>query len=183
MLIDMTDDEKRLWEQIVHYWTHDVKEYGGVSEKWRSDKIGQKQRALMNSLLTRGAIPQHRLKWVDDPDFFIGSSKSRFQCFSENFGAADDRVFEHPQWYSVGYLPFFVGVISLPDHVVEEFREDADRRWLNAYEMGLKYRQIAKSLGLPRNKIAEEFHKLALDCGYDAYACRSIRDAIFKHLR
>ena len=131
----------------------------------------------------REAIPNHRLKWVDDPEFCVGSQSSRFEISRDNFGLPDDRIFEHPHWYALGHLPFFLGVISLPEHVVEDFRKDAERRWLNAYEMGQKYRQIAKSLVLPKNKTAEEFHELALDCGYEAHVCRATRDAIFKHLR
>jgi len=52
----------------------------------------------------------------------------------------------------------------------------------NGYDMGVKYRGVAKSLKLPKQS-AEEFFKLALDCGYDHYDCRSIRDIIFKSLK
>ena len=52
----------------------------------------------------------------------------------------------------------------------------------NAYDMGMKYRAMAKSMKLPK-KAAEEFFKLSLDCGYDAYDCRSIREIIHKYLR
>ena len=147
-----------------------------------SDKIGQKQRALTNRLIKRKAIPAHRFKWMEDPDFFIGSKRSRLQVFSENFGASDDRIFEHPHWYAMGYLPFLVGVISLPERVVEEFRGDPTNRMNNAYDMGMKYRAMAKSMKLPK-KAADEFFKLSLDCGYDAYDCRSIREIIHKYLK
>jgi hypothetical protein len=182
MLVEMTDEEKLLWSQIVHYWNDEFSHITGHSDTWDTGQIGQKQRALMNSLLERKAIPIHRFKWLDDPDFFICSKKSRFQVFRDNFGATDDRIFEHPHWYSNGYLPFLVGVISLPDQVVEAFRADAERRMNNGYDMGMKYRAVAKSLRLPK-KSAEEFFKLALDCGYDHYDCRSIRDIIHKHLK
>ena len=182
MLVEMNDKEKRLWDEIVHYWTCEFSHPRGHNEKWDTDKIGEKQRALTNSLIKRKAIPAHRFKWMEDPDFFIGSKKSRLQVFSENFGASDDRIFEYPHWYAMGYLPFLVGVISLPDHVVEQFRRDAESRMNNAYDMGMKYRGLAKSLKLPK-KAAEEFFKLALDCGYDPYDCRSIRDIIHRHLK
>lgn len=181
MLVEMTEEEKRLWDQIVHYWQNDFRPITGHSEKWKIDQIGEKQRALMNSLVKRKAIPAHRFKWIEDANFFIGSKRSRLQVFSENFGATDDRIFEHPHWYSMGYLPFLVGVISLPDRVVEEFRADAEHRMNNGYDMGMKYRGVAKSLKLPK-KAAEEFFKLALDCGYDHYDCRSIRDIIHSYL-
>ena len=67
MLIEMTDDEKLLWGQIVHYWNNDFNHITGHSDKWKTDQIGRKQRALMNSLLERKAIPAHRFKWLDDP--------------------------------------------------------------------------------------------------------------------
>ena len=182
MLIAMNEDENILWTQIVNYWTNDYGKPFGHSDKWDTDKIGQRQRTLTNSLLKRNAIPAHRLKWLDDADYFIGSKKSRLQVFSENFGAFDDRIFEHPHWYFMGYLPFLVGVISLPGQVAEEFRTDARRKTNNGYDIGMKYRGIAKSLKLPK-KSAEEFYKLALDCDYDHYDCRTIRDIIFKYLK
>ena len=52
---------------------------------------------------------------MEDPNFLVGSKKSRLQTFSENYGAADDRIFSHPHWYSNGDLPFLVAVISRPD--------------------------------------------------------------------
>lgn len=182
MLVEMNEEEKYLWDQIVNYWQREFNHVTGHSEKWKTGGIGEKQRALMNSLLKRKAIPAHRFKWLDDADYFIGSKRSRFQVFSENFGAADDRVFGHPHWYSNGYLPFLVGVISLPDQVVEEFRTDAKNRMNNGYDMGMKYRGVAKSHKLSK-KSAEEFFKLALDCGYDHYDCRTIRDIIYKYLK
>jgi hypothetical protein len=182
MLIDMTEQEKELWGQITHYWENEFRLDWGHSDKWDADKIGQKQRRLMNSLLERAAIPKHRFKWLDDPAYVVGLKRSRMQMFCENFGASDDRIFEHPHWYSQGYLPFLVGVIDLPDRVIEEFRSDAENRMNNGYDMGMKYRSLAKSLRLPK-KSAEEFFKLALDCGYDEYDCRSIRDIIYKHLK
>lgn len=182
MLVVMTEQEEELWGQITHYWENEFKPVSGHSDKWDTNEIGKKQRRLMISLLKRGAIPKHRFKWLDDPAFMIGSKKSRMQIFCGNFGASDARVFEHPHWYSQGYLPFLVGVIALPERVIEEFRSDADDRMNNGYDMGMKYRAVAKSLGLPK-KSAEEFFKLALDCGYDQYDCRSIRDIIHTHLR
>src|SRR5262249_54035492 len=127
------------------YWQNEFKPIIGHSEKWETDKVGEKQRALTVSLLKRKAVPVHRLKWLEDPNFFIGSKKSRLQTFSENYGAADDRIFSHPHWYSNGYLPFLVGVIWLPERVIEEFREDARSRMNNGYDMGMKYRAVAKS--------------------------------------
>ena len=182
MLVQTNEEEKRLWDQNVGYWTNDYDKVIGHSQKWDTDKIGERQRALTVSLLKRDAIPLHRFKWLDDPNFLIGSKKPRLQIFSENFGASDDRIFAYPHWYSMGHLPFLVGVFLLPDHVVEGFRADAGNRMNNGYDMGMRYRAIAKSLRLPK-KSAEEFIKLALDCGYDHYDCRSIRDIVFRYLK
>jgi hypothetical protein len=183
MLVEMTTEEKRLWDEIRNYWEGEFDRNRGHSDKWDTDAIGRKQRELTRSLMDRKAIPPHRFEWLKNPEFMVGSKKSRLEMFCENFRASDDRIFEHPHWYSMRYLPFLVGVIGLPDRVVEEFRTDADHRTMNGgYEMGMKYRTMAKSLGLPK-KSADEFHKLALDCGYQADDCRTIRDMIFKHLR
>lgn len=182
MILEMNAKEKRLWDQIVAYWSNEFGRPFGHSDARKSEEIGQKQRALTMSLLKRGAIPARRLRWVDSPDFFIGSKKSRLKVFCDNFRAHDDRIFEHPHWYSQGYLPFLVGVISLPEAVIEEFRADAANTMNNTYEMGMKYRRIARSDGLPK-KCADEFFKLAVDCGYHADDCRAIRDIIFRYLR
>ena len=183
MLIAMTKEEQALWDQICNYWSNEFNRMSGHSEKWHSEKIGEKQRELMVRLVRRDAIPAHRFAWLYDPEHVVGLSKSRWAIFCENFGASDERVFEHPHWFAGGYLPFLVGVINLPVRVVEEFRSDAEyRTGHSGYEMGMKYRSVAKSLGLTKSS-AEEFQKLALDCGYSAPECRTIRDIIFKHLK
>lgn len=183
MLVEMNADEKALWDEIRAYWEGDFDRIRGHSDKWKADGIGRKQRTLTRSLMDRKAIPAHRFEWLKNPEFVVGSKKSRLEIFCENFGASDDRIFEHPHWYSMGYLPFLVGMIRLPDRVVEEFRREAEHRTMNGgYEMGMKFRAMAKSLGLGKGS-ADEFHKLALDCGYQADDCRTIRDIIFRHLR
>lgn len=52
----------------------------------------------------------------------------------------------------------------------------------NGYDIGMKYRAVAKSLGLPK-KAAEESFKLAADRGYDHHDCHAIRDIIHRRLK
>jgi hypothetical protein len=184
MMIELTTDEKLLWDQIHHFWTYEYNTLSsGWHSKWKDGQIGVKQRDLTLSIRKRNAVPERRWRWVTDPEFNIGGSKSFLDVFMHNMGCSVEGVFEHAHWYSEGFLPFLLGVIKLPDAVVDEFRKDRERGGLSPYEMGQKYRQKAKSLGMDKSKVADEFHKLAADCDYHPTSCRSIRDAIFKHLR
>ena len=176
MNIFLTDREQVLWNAISAC-------FNGPSDgaNFRQDGIGQKQRELITSLLKREVIPARRWKWLMDPSFLVGSNKSRWEIFKENSGRSDESAFELPDW-GIRYLPFLLGIIDLPEPVIAEFRSDAGKSMTNGYEIGMKYRSVAKNYHLEKRH-AEEFFKLALDCDFDPGSCRTIRDIIFKHLR
>jgi hypothetical protein len=83
----------------------------------------------------------------------------------------------------MGYLPFYVGVFDLPASIETEFRKDVEHPMgRDTYDLGRKYRVLAKQSGVTKQQ-SEEFHRLALDCGFDATDCRAIRDAVFRYLK
>ena len=85
------------------------------------------------------------------------------------------------------YLRYFVYGPDLPKPVIEAFQQkvvDCGNPFTSGDSITVRdfARQLTRSHGLRAGNAAEEFHKLALDCGLDAGDARSVRDAV-KNLR
>lgn len=182
MDIELTEEEKGWWDNIRAYFSNRELMRRDSGEFLR-DQIGEQQVFLTKSLFDRESIPQRRLEWLTNADFFVGKSKkSRWGMICHNAGYKKAHlIFRLPFW-GERYLPFFLGIIDLPQELIDQFRKDASNRMNNGYDMGQMYRGVAKAYNLKKDD-AEEFYKLAVDCGYDHYDCRTIRNAIFTYLR
>ena len=127
----------------------------------------------MRSLFDRKAVPAVRLRYFTDPDYNVGLRKSRLQVFESN-GTIGDAIFGHGNFLK--YLKYFIHGPDLPRSVLEGFCElidrDDDRDRSRAY-----VRAQIRSNNLERRAAAEEFYKLALECGLDEPFARSLRDA------
>lgn len=176
--VQLTDSEKNLLTQLDFgaSWTkHDA-------EKARAG--GEAACELMKSLISRGAIPKIRVRWFVDSDYNIGGrGKSRKQVFERN-GTRGESIFRHPHFLK--YLRYFIYGPDLPASVIQDFEgkvvscgrvSPSDVIPLANYA-----RQQARAFGLDPSVAAEEFFKLALECGLDASDAGSIRSTV-KRLR
>lgn len=134
---------------------------------------------LANLLLTREAIPDIRIRFFTDPEFNIGTEKSRLQVF-ESDGVTGYTIFRDPRF--LDHLHYFIYGPNLPDQVMAEFCNLAyPYEYISGGDVE-DLRELARSLTREHNLIprdaACEFFKLALECKMDVYSARSIRDAV-----
>ncbi len=107
---------------------------------------------------------------LPDPDPATGPSRG-------------DAIFRRPHF--VKYLRYFVYGPDLPKPVIEAFQQkviDCGTPFTSGDSITLRdfARHLTRSHGLAAGDAAEEFYKLALDCGLDAGDARSVRDVVKK---
>jgi len=143
-------------------------------------KVFERAGALMELLLTRNAIPAHRLDWFTQPEHYIGGhGSSREQWFRSNAQPGTD-IYRHPSFLK--YLQYFIYGPDLPQPVVAAFEAEVeDCGMITSGDMPrlAKFaRQQARSHGLDPKKACEEYYKLSLELGLDPDEARSIRDGV-----
>ena len=141
---------------------------------------GETACALTKGLLARDAIPEARLNWFLDPEYNIGGrGLSRRQIFERN-GTCGDDICRHPHF--LPYLWYFMNGARLPAPAIEALVDEVERCGQvtsgDVVPLGKFARQLARRHRLDGREAAEEFYKLALDCGLWTPYARSIRDAV-----
>lgn len=136
--------------------------------------------ALTESLLERDAIPEVRLLYFTDPERNPGArGKSRQQIFEKN-GTSGTAIFAHGNFLK--YLEYFIYGPNLPPSIIAKFRETMSfSGYLTAGDINDLVpgaRAAVRSAGLNPHYAAEEFHKLALECGAMPSSAESIRKSI-----
>jgi hypothetical protein len=151
------------------------------ADSWKAS--GDAMQELMASLLERNAIPLARRKFLTDPAYFIGGhGLSHLGVFEKN-GTRGDDVFRHPHFAK--YLRYFLYGPDLPRPVIEQFQGKVAACGSpftsgDAITVADFARQITRSRNLEPQVSAEEFYKLALDCGLDAGDARAVRDSAMR---
>ena len=136
--------------------------------------------ALTESLLKREAIPEVRLLYFTDPEHNPGGrGKSRQQIFEKN-GTSGEEIYAHPHFLK--YLEYFIYGPNLPSSIVAKFKETMSfSGYLTAGDIDdlvPDARASVRSARLSPHDAAEEFHKLALECGAMPSSAESIRKSI-----
>jgi len=172
--IELTENEQHLVSQI------DFHPSGSYNrDSWQP--IADAMLELMRSLLERNAIPEARKKFFTDPSYNIGGhGLSRLQVFEKN-GTRGDDIFRHGNF--VKYLRYFVFGPDLTAPVIQAFQEkvrDCGEPFTSGDVITVAEfaRQLTRSHRLDSRQAADEFYKLALDCGLDADCARSIRESV-----
>lgn len=168
--IHLTAHEQELLEKILFDWTdHD---------QLRSSL--DPMAALSESLLARGVIPVARFRYFNDPECNPGGrGKSRQDIFERN-GTCGDEIMEHPNFLK--YLQYFIFGPNLPSSVICQFKEMAKfSGHLTASDLsdlvpGAK--AVVRSEQLIPAQAAEEFYKLALECGAMPSSADIIRNSV-----
>lgn len=175
--IELTERETALVLQI----DFDPSATSHNAGSWRA--IADAMEELMRSLLGRNAIPEARRRFFEDPGYFIGGrGLSHLQVFEKN-GTCGPAIFRHGNFLK--YLRYFVFGPDLPKPIIETFQQkviDCGEPFSSgdSITVGDLARQLTRSHGLEAGTAAEEFYKLALDCGLDASKARFVRDAVKK---
>jgi hypothetical protein len=175
LAIKLTENEKGLVSQIDFH----VSDGRHNADSWRP--IADAMHELMVSLLQRNAIPETRMKFFNDPTYFIGGhGLSHLQVFEKN-GTRGDAIFRHGNFAK--YLRYFLYGPDLSQSIIDDFHQkiaDCGETFTSrdALAVGDSARQSTRAHGLNPRDAAEEFYKLALDCGLDADDARLIRDRV-----
>lgn len=172
--VELTSEEKELIGKI------DFNPLSGIHNQdyWRA--VGSAAHKLMESLIARSAIPEVRTKFFTDPAFNIGGrGRSRAQIFEQR-GIRGNAIFRHRDFLK--YLHYFLYGPDLPAPAIEGFRQKIAACGPitsgDIIPLGDLARHLTRAQGLDARRAAEEFFKLALDCGLDVSTARSIRDAV-----
>lgn len=173
--IKLTAEEKALVAQIDF---NPASSEGHEPGYWKA--VGEAALRLMKSLIARKAIPEVRMRYFSDADFNVGGrGRSRAQIFEKN-GTRGEAIFRHPHFLK--YLHYFLCGPDLPPSVIKAFRKKiSDIGFVTSSDiipLGAFGRQMARANRLDASDPAEEFFKLALDCGLELYEARSIRDSV-----
>jgi hypothetical protein len=135
-----------------------------------AQRNGELAVTLMTALLLRGAIPEVRLKYFDDPAYRTGRTKGSYrQLFERNKTVGDD-IFRHPNF--LRHLRYFLFGADLPDDVIEAFSGKALAYGhvgpSDALELGTLGKDLTRKNNLAvrvgAHEVAEDFYRLALDC-------------------
>jgi hypothetical protein len=135
---------------------------------------------LLRSLVDRGGIPAHRLRYWDDPAYNSDRSKlSRNELFRRN-GGDKESPFIHPNF--IPHLRYILYGADLPASAMAQFKETVgDPEWVSygdALELGKQARALVRRHGLQPNTASEEFFKLSLDLGLSADEAHRIRETV-----
>jgi hypothetical protein len=133
-------------------------------------------------LVERKAIPEHRMSYLNDPDYNPGSGKtSRLEPFLRNAGDIE-KVVRHPHF--LPYLHYFIYGADLPAALKLEFSKKAEDYWVKPSELAKLARQLVRKYDIERPplnyRLKDVFYQLALDCGCDEGTARWVRDAVMK---
>ncbi len=174
--IDLTDEERSLFGQIAFDWDFRQQDAEGFARN--SETVAQ----LISALLERNAIPEHRLKYFTDPGYRKGRIKgSRRDLFRRN-GRSDEEILRHAHFLE--HARYFVCGPDLPDALTTEFREAVRRcgqvSSSDAIDLANLARRQVRAFGLAPHDVAEEYFKLALDCGVWVSYALHIEDRVRK---
>lgn len=168
--IVLTDEEQALFLSIKFNWqSHD---------ELRCSL--EPMRLLALSLFERSAIPQIRIAYFTDPNFNPGGrGKSREETFESN-GTSGDEILRHPHFLK--YLEYFLCGPMLPSVAIDTFKREA---LCSGYLTGGDIndltpfaRSCVRSNGLDPHVAADEFFKLAIECGAGPCYADTVRKSV-----
>lgn len=136
--------------------------------------------ALTEMLLKRQAIPNIRLLYFTDPERNpSGRGRSREQIFESN-GTVGDEIIAHPSFLS--HLKYFVYGPNLPADTIRTFKEATSCSGYltgsDVLDLILTAKAVVRSWPLEPYIAAEEFFKLALECGAMPSSANELRKSI-----
>ena len=170
MKIELTEREAALAAKI------EARKENHEPDAW--DGVVSAMTELWRSLTQREAIPAARWQFFNDPECYIGGhGRSHRQTVEINNKGPFYTSTAFPR-----YLHYFIHGPNLPVSVAVALQKRIDDcsppfNGTDALEVAAYARQLCRSHGLG-NRDADEFYKLALDCGLDPDYARTVRDSV-----
>lgn len=139
---------------------------------------------LTTSLVERKGIPEHRVRYFTDGEFYPGGrGKSRQDSFVKH-GNDHDETLRHPHFLK--YLRYFIHGADLPATIIRQYTDAVEEcRMVSSGDipvLGAKARNMARTHRLEGSAAADEFFKLSLDLGLSTGQSARIRESV-KQLR
>ena len=174
--IELSDEEKALVEAIDLRMSHSNHDEGHTAYKANQRPI----LALLESLNERGAIPEERLKYWNDPDYYAGRLKASHKGVVERNGCTGQEIYTHPHF--IPYLRYFLFGADLPDAVIAKFEgKVGNPDWVTSSDIlpiGKGARDLARQYRLDRAHAPEEFFRLCLDMGLGLSTATSVMRSV-----
>lgn len=178
--IELTEEEKALVEAIDFRVSHPKHDEGHAAYQANKHPI----LVLLKSLDARGAIPQERLNYWNDPTYNTGRLKASNKGMFERNGCTGQDIYTHPHF--IPYLRYFLFGAELPEVVIAAFEgKVGNPDWVTSSDIvpiGKCARDLARQHRLDRAHAPEEFFKLCLDMGLGLSTAVSVMRAV-KQLR
>lgn len=174
--IDLNEIEMALLEEVQPLFAGELLNLDYDDCQRRLDAMGE----LTSSLLERHAIGKARLRYLDDPETYIGGhGKSRRQELELN-GTFGQSIYYHPHF--IPHLEYFLIGPKLPTAVIVEFQKLVTPNFTSGDLKPLTTwcRTKARSIGGQASTLAEEFLKLAIESGLGIHYAVMVRDAVKK---
>ncbi|MBP2434094.1 hypothetical protein [Bradyrhizobium elkanii] len=175
--IELTQDERALLEQI----DFDLSSHEDQNLLTNAKPVG----ALMDSLIKRDGLPYHRISWFIDPAYHRKGAKHSRQGMFERNGIVGRNIFYHPSFLE--HLHYFIYGANLPTAVIDRFsffvsqNQPVSRR--NVRDVANFADDLASKFRIDFYEAADEFFKLALDCGVHLDWAQYIHDHVSKNER
>lgn len=135
---------------------------------------------LARSILLRRAVPDHRLRYFNDPAYHPGGrNKSRRDNWHAN-GNSDAEILRSNNF--LPFLRYFIYGPDMPAALIAEYKARVDACGMvtsgDIVPLGKFARELWRRYG--KRYDAEDFHQLALECGLSASRAGNIHDAVKK---
>lgn len=159
--IDLTPEEQVLLNAI------DLRDTHADHDEGRAAHLANRQPvlALLQSLDEREAIPDERLNYWLEPEYYTGRHKTSHKGMFERNGCTGEDIYIHPHF--LPYFRYFLFGVDLPEEVVERFEERVDECiWVTSSDIipiAKCARTLTRRFGLEGRTASEEFFKLCLD--------------------
>lgn len=156
--------------------------YGLVPKEMKrvENDIANAMESLVVSILSRGAVPEIRLRLFDDPRFAErNENKSCKQVFESN-GTFENAIFRHGNF--IPYLHHFINGPDLPEDVIDGLckilNDDIGTSAMVLDQCVVHARKSIRNHGLKKRNAARQFFLLCVEIGLELQDIRSLRDAI-----
>lgn len=172
--IELTDIETALYVQVSEAERLLLVDH----DHNRARKAGEASSQLFRLLLGRNAIPESRRRYFADRTYNSSDTRaSRRDRFLRN-ARSEDAMYEHPHFWK--YLIYFINGADLPQEVVEEFAQISKDEMRDYNALSSFARRTSRQVPGDHGTKAEEFFKLAIDCGCPLNEANGIRRAVMQ---
>lgn len=174
--LSFTDEEETLVAKI------DLRERHRSHDEGRKAYLDNQKPILelLASLDARGGVPEHRLRYWNNPEYNCGRVKGSRKSLFERNNCFGEEIYTHPHF--IKHLRYILLGADLPDAVVAAFeREAGNPQWVSlsdAIPLGKFARKLVRQHGLDTADAPEEFFKLCLDMGLSLNVALSIMRSV-----